>query len=241
MKLHAIIPIVVIAVLILGGCMLKPKVMDGDGMVGHAGYTHISQEEAKEMMKKEDGHVIVDVRREDEYSEGHIPGAVLIPNESINGEKPEELPDLNQIILVYCRSGNRSKQASQKLADMGYTNVYEFGGINEWTGDVVTDDEESFGEKEDATLSFESFDGGGPSYNLVFGDPELVTYTSKVKYAKADHEKMTGAGYTITYIFTGKKAGTTKLTVEERSPIGDNVDWHYKVVVDENLHVEISE
>lgn len=100
-------------------------------------YKQITQEEAKEMMTKDDGHIIVDVRRQDEYDEGHIPGAILIPNESITDKKPEELPDLNQIVLVYCRSGRRSKEASQKLADMGYTNVYEFGGINTWTGEVV--------------------------------------------------------------------------------------------------------
>ena len=100
-------------------------------------YTQITQDEAKEMMTKDDGHIIVDVRRQDEYDAGHIPGAILIPNESIGTEKPKELPDLTQIILIYCRSGNRSKQASQKLADMGYKNVYEFGGINDWTGDVV--------------------------------------------------------------------------------------------------------
>lgn len=100
-------------------------------------YKQISQEEAKEMMKKDDGHIIVDVRRQDEYDSGHIAGAVLIPNESIGTSQPDPLKDLDQIILVYCRTGNRSKQAAQKLADMGYTNVYEFGGINTWDGDVV--------------------------------------------------------------------------------------------------------
>ena len=103
-------------------------------------YTQISQEEAKEMMKKEDGHVIVDVRRQDEYDEGHIPGAILIPNESIGTERPTELPDLDQIILVYCRSGRRSKEAAQKLFNMGYTHIYEFGGIIDWTGDIVKDE-----------------------------------------------------------------------------------------------------
>ncbi len=103
------------------------------------GYNQIDQETAKLMMNLDDGHVIVDVRREDEFAEGHIPGAILIPNESIDIEQPSELPDLDQIILVYCRSGRRSKEASQKLADMGYTNVYEFGGIIDWTGDIVTD------------------------------------------------------------------------------------------------------
>ena len=80
------------------------------------------------MMARDDGHIIVDVRRQDEYDAGHIPGAILIPNESIVAERPAELPDPDQIILIYCRSGNRSKQAAQKLADMGYTNIYEFGG-----------------------------------------------------------------------------------------------------------------
>ena len=80
--------------------------------------------------------MIVDVRREDEYAEGHIPGAILIPNESIENTPPKELPGFKQIILVYCRSGRRSKEASQKLADMGYSNVYEFGGITDWTGEI---------------------------------------------------------------------------------------------------------
>ena len=88
-----------------------------------ASYKQITQEEAKEMMTKNDGHIIVD--------------AVLIPNESITDKQPEELPDLDQIILIYCRSGRRSKEASQKLTDIGYTNVYEFGGINTWTGEIV--------------------------------------------------------------------------------------------------------
>ena len=73
------------------------------------------------------------------------PGAILIPNESIGTERPEELPDLHQIILIYCRSGNRSKQAAQKLADMGYANIYEFGGIIDWTGEVVTTQQETDG------------------------------------------------------------------------------------------------
>ncbi len=112
------------------------QVMDGDGMMT---YNQISQAEAAEMMKQEDGHIIVDVRTPEEYAEGHIPGAVNIPNETIKDTEPEELPDKDQIILVYCRSGNRSKKASAKLFDMGYKNIYEFGGINTWTGEVVAD------------------------------------------------------------------------------------------------------
>ena len=124
--------------LLLSGCGAKGQVMDGPGMLNT--YRQISQDEAKEMMRRDDGHVVVDVRRQDEYDAGHIPGAILIPNEEIGTEPPNELPDRNQIILIYCRSGNRSKQASQKLFDMGYTNVYEFGGINTWTGEIVTTD-----------------------------------------------------------------------------------------------------
>ena len=108
-----------------------------------AAYKQITQEQAKEMMAGDDGHIIVDVRRQDEYDEGHIPGAVLIPNETIGSERPAQLPDLEQIILVYCRSGRRSKEASQKLADMGYVNVYEFGGIIDWTGEIVKTGEEN--------------------------------------------------------------------------------------------------
>ena len=119
-------------VLLLTACSSGGQAMDGEDMV--RSYTMISQDQAKEMMEKEDGHIIIDVRRVDEFETGHIPGAVCIPNESIGTEQPEELPDLDQIILVYCRSGNRSKQAAQKLFDMGYTNVYEFGGIIDWTG-----------------------------------------------------------------------------------------------------------
>ena len=124
-----VIPILLAAFLCLTGCASEEK----------AAWRRISQEEAKEMMAREDGHIIVDVRRQDEYDSGHIPGAILIPNESIGTEMPEELPDRDQIILIYCRSGNRSKQAAQKLADMGYTNICEFGGINTWTGETVTE------------------------------------------------------------------------------------------------------
>ena len=101
-----------------------------------AEYKKITSDEAKNIMLTEKP-IVVDVRSLEEYNEGHIPGAIVIPNESIGTEQPKELPDLDQVILVYCRSGNRSRQASQKLYDMGYTNVYEFGGIKDWTGETV--------------------------------------------------------------------------------------------------------
>lgn len=116
--------------------------LDGDGME-RLPYLQIDQEQAKRMMEQDDGHVIVDVRRQDEYDAGHIPGAILIPNERIGTNRPEALPDPDQIILVYCRSGSRSKQAAEKLGRMGYRNVYEFGGILDWTGEIVAEQEEA--------------------------------------------------------------------------------------------------
>lgn len=89
-------------------------------------------------MEEEKDYLILDVRTPEEYEEAHIPEAVNVPNETIGTEEIPELPDKEQLIFVYCRSGNRSKQASQKLADLGYTNIIEFGGINDWSGDTVT-------------------------------------------------------------------------------------------------------
>lgn len=99
-------------------------------------YTQISMDEAISMMETEKNYIILDVRTLEEFKEKHIPGAICVPNETIVSEDIPALPDKEQLILVYCRSGNRSKQASQKLADFGYTNVYEFGGINDWTGET---------------------------------------------------------------------------------------------------------
>ena len=96
------------------------------------GYQQISQEEAKEMMDTQDV-IILDVREQDEYDSGHIPGAVLLPVGTIDEETATEvIPEKDSTVLVYCRSGNRSKTASSALAELGYTNIYEFGGINTW-------------------------------------------------------------------------------------------------------------
>ena len=102
-------------------------------------YEQITAEDAKKLMDAESDYIIVDARTEEEYAEGHIPGAILIPEYEIADRAQAELPDKDQLILVYCRSGRRSKIASQALADLGYTNVKEFGGIIDWPYDVVTD------------------------------------------------------------------------------------------------------
>ena len=102
-------------------------------------YRQISMEEAVAMMAQETGYIILDVRRADEFAAGHIPGAINVANESIGTDEIPELPDKNQLIMVYCRSGRRSKEASEKLVKLGYTNIVEFGGILDWKGEIVTD------------------------------------------------------------------------------------------------------
>ena len=119
-----------LALLLLAGC--------GQPAEQVASYRQISAEEAADMMEKESGYIILDVRTPEEFAERHIPGALNIPNETIGTEKIPALPDKQQLILVYCRSGNRSKQASEKLAAQGYTNIVEFGGINDWAGETVS-------------------------------------------------------------------------------------------------------
>ena len=99
-------------------------------------YRQISMDEAVKMMKDEKDYIILDVRRPDEYAEGHIPGAINVPNEEIGTTEIAELPDKSQLILVYCRSGRRSKEASEKLVKLGYTNIVEFGGILDYKGEI---------------------------------------------------------------------------------------------------------
>ena len=108
--------------------------MTGSG--SSASYRQVDAETAKELMDTEDDYVILDVRTQAEYDESHIPGAILIPHDTVATAAEDALPDKGQLILVYCRSGNRSKQASQALVDLGYTNVVEFGGINSWPYEI---------------------------------------------------------------------------------------------------------
>ena len=104
---------------------------------GSATYEQISGAEAKALMDSESGYIIIDARTQSEYDEGHIPGAILIPEYEIADRAEKELPDKNQLILVYCRSGRRSKIAAEELVELGYTNVKEFGGIIDWEHEIV--------------------------------------------------------------------------------------------------------
>lgn len=121
---------ILLSTLLLSGCTASNK--------KESTYRQISMDEAVAVMKKESNYVILDVRRPDEFAEKHIPNAINVPNEIIGTDAITELPDKGQLILVYCRSGRRSKEAAEKLVKLGYTNVVEFGGILDWKGEIVT-------------------------------------------------------------------------------------------------------
>ena len=121
---------ILMALLLLSGCAAQAQ--------KEQSYRQINMDEAIAMMEAESDYIILDVRTPEEFSEKHIPGAINIANETIGSEEIPELPDKDQLILVYCRRGNRSKQASEKLVALGYTNIIEFGGINDWPGEVVS-------------------------------------------------------------------------------------------------------
>lgn len=124
-----LIPIVLSA-LMLTGCA-------GAGNQTNS-YRQITMDEAVAMMERESGYIILDVRRPDEYATGHIPNAINVPNENIGTDEISQLPNKDQLIMVYCRSGRRSKEAAEKLVKLGYTNIVEFGGILDWKGETVS-------------------------------------------------------------------------------------------------------
>ena len=125
--------IILLAVMLLTACGQDTEKDQG------AVYVNITAEEAKQIMDSEEGYIILDVRAQEEYDESHIPGAILIPHTEIDARAEEVLTDKDQLILVYCRSGRRSKEAAEKLVKLGYTNIVEFGGILDWKGEIVTD------------------------------------------------------------------------------------------------------
>jgi rhodanese-related sulfurtransferase len=122
--------ILLLAALLLTGCSAEKGEKDV------ADYEMITARQAKEIMDTQDGYVILDTRTEEEYETGHIPGAIVISHEQIKEKAEQVLTDKDQLILVYCRSGRRSKLAAQDLVDLGYTNVKEFGGIIDWPYEV---------------------------------------------------------------------------------------------------------
>ena len=121
---------------LLAGCTLSKTKKDTEDTAEKAAYHKISAEEAYEMMTSQEV-VVVDVRTREEYDGGHIKNAVLVPNESIDSEMPEALPDKEATLLIYCRSGRRSKDAAKKLLALGYQSVYDFGGVIDWPYELV--------------------------------------------------------------------------------------------------------
>lgn len=162
-----------------------------------ASYRKITAEEAKKRIDTGDDIVILDVRTEEEYEEKHIPGAILIPNEEIGDERLAALPSLDQEILVYCRSGNRSAQAAKKMTAAGYTNVFDFGGISDWPYDTESgapgepkEEATEQGETKDHTAGpFGAFEtetlGGEPVNQDIFGEAKLTMVNFWATYCGA--------------------------------------------------------
>ena len=130
---------IVLAALLLTACVDiggGRKTTEETPNTQEAVYMNITAQEAKEIMDREEGYVILDTRAQEEYDEGHIPGAILIPHDEILQKAESLLTDKDQLILVYCRSGRRSKLAAEDLQKLGYTNIKEFGGIIDWPYEV---------------------------------------------------------------------------------------------------------
>lgn len=132
MKKQTKIILFIVAVAALAGFLQSCSLSAGSGEKADKSFETITAEEAKKIMDEDSAALVLDVRTSGEYEEKHIPGAVNLPNENIGKEEPAELPDKEQTILIYCRSGNRSAQAAEKLSAMGYNRIYDFGGIRDW-------------------------------------------------------------------------------------------------------------
>ena len=131
--------IVILVILVAIGIFLKNRnssTEDNKVSVKEANIQYVSMNDIEKIMNENENYIILDVRTIEEYNDGHIPGAICIPNETIDENVVSKLPDKEQLILIYCRSGNRSKQATKKLEDLGYLNLIEFGGIIDWPGEI---------------------------------------------------------------------------------------------------------
>lgn len=219
--------------LLLTGC--AGQIMDGPDMVNS--YKQITVGEARQMMAQEDGHLFIDVRSAEEYEAGHIHGAISIPSDSLGSELPSALPNTDQILLVYGGSEAQCCAGAEKLFDLGYRNVYAFGSILDWDDELETG---PAGELH-PTLTLHSFDGGGPEYSIGIEDPSILYCASEIRYSKANHEELEGAGYTETFTFTALKPGQTRVTLSARSPIAGNYDQTYLATVDDALRIRLTE
>lgn len=130
-----IILIIIVLVVVVGVIFMLNK--QDKNINNETTIKHVSMHDIVKIMNENTNYIILDVRTVSEYNDGHIPNAICIPNETINGDIIDKLPNKEQLILIYCRSGNRSKQSAEKLKKLGYTNLVEFGGIIDWKGEIV--------------------------------------------------------------------------------------------------------
>lgn len=131
--------IVILVILVAIGIFLKNRNSSAEEnkiTTEEPNIQYVSMNDIEKIMNENENYIILDVRTLEEYNDGHIPGAICIPNETIDENVVSKLPDKEQLILIYCRSGNRSKQATKKLKDLGYLNLIEFGGIIDWPGEI---------------------------------------------------------------------------------------------------------
>ena len=130
--------IIILVIIVVIGIFLKNRNSkeDNKNTVKDANIQYVSMNDIEKIMNENENYIILDVRTIEEYNDGHIPSAICIPNETIDGNVVNKLPNKEQLILIYCRSGNRSKQATIKLKDLGYLNLIEFGGIIDWPGEI---------------------------------------------------------------------------------------------------------
>ena len=135
--MNKIIYIILIIAVIGGSILLFNKKDNNINNEKEGTIKYVSMDDIVQIMNENSNYIILDVRTIEEYNEGHIPNAICIPNETIGEAVVNKLPNKEQLILIYCRSGNRSKQAAQKLSKLGYTNLIEFGGIIDWKGEIV--------------------------------------------------------------------------------------------------------
>ena len=133
-----IIYIILIILIIVGGVILLMNKKDNKtDNKNESAIKYVSMDDIINIMNENEGYIILDVRTVEEYNDGHIPNAICIPNETISEDVINKLPNKEQLLLIYCRSGNRSKQAANKLQELGYTKLVEFGGIIDWKGEIV--------------------------------------------------------------------------------------------------------
>jgi len=220
------------ALLLVFAMLLSGCVSNGQPTARNS-YQQIDQKTASEMMAAEDSPLIVDVRRIDEYESGHIPGAICIPNENITTDQPEELPNLSQTVLLYCRSGNRSKQAAEKLAAMGYSNIFEFGGIIDWTGEVVS------GQAVTVTLASNPTTG----FRWEAAQDQSLFAVRDCYVPRPQSAPVSGSGGWQTFVLTPTQAGMAQVSFRYARPWEDGEAARvlsYTFTVSEDYHITFS-